>query len=107
MKANVDKQKLKYVRFEVLTAVTVKNAFFRDVKPCDSCKNRRFGERISFIIRLKRMSEVGTSLPINTNLSTLRRKIRIVLRLLVTANAFPSSMILFILMMEATRSSGT
>jgi hypothetical protein len=32
-----------YVRFEVLTAVTMKNAFFWDVTPCGSCKNRRFG----------------------------------------------------------------
>jgi hypothetical protein len=32
-----------YVRFEVFTAVTVKNVFFWDVTPCGSCKNRRFG----------------------------------------------------------------
>jgi hypothetical protein len=31
------------VRFEVFTAVTMKNAVFWDVKQCDSCKNRRFG----------------------------------------------------------------
>jgi hypothetical protein len=30
------------VRFEVFTAVTVKNIFW-DVSPCDSCKNQRFG----------------------------------------------------------------
>jgi hypothetical protein len=33
----------KYVRFEVFTVVTMKNAFLRDVTPCDFCKNRRFG----------------------------------------------------------------
>jgi hypothetical protein len=27
-----------HVRFEVLTAVTMKNGIFRDVTPCDSCK---------------------------------------------------------------------
>jgi hypothetical protein len=33
----------KYVRFEVFTAVTMKNCVFWDVTPCGSCKNRRFG----------------------------------------------------------------
>jgi hypothetical protein len=32
-----------YVRFEVSTAVTMKNGVFWDVTPCGSCKNRRFG----------------------------------------------------------------
>jgi hypothetical protein len=32
-----------YVRFEVFTAVTLKNGVFWDVTPCGSCKNRRFG----------------------------------------------------------------
>jgi hypothetical protein len=32
-----------YVRFEVFTAVTMKNGIFWDVTLCDSCKNRRFG----------------------------------------------------------------
>jgi hypothetical protein len=31
------------VRFEVSTAVTMKNAVFWDVTPRGSCKNRRFG----------------------------------------------------------------
>jgi hypothetical protein len=31
------------VRFEVFTAVTMKNAVFWDVTPCGSCNNRRFG----------------------------------------------------------------
>jgi hypothetical protein len=31
------------VRFEVFTAVTMKNGVFWNVKPCGSCKNRRFG----------------------------------------------------------------
>jgi hypothetical protein len=34
---------LAYVRFEVFTAVTMKNGVFWDVTPCGSCKNRRFG----------------------------------------------------------------
>jgi hypothetical protein len=32
-----------YVRFEVFTAVTMKNAVFWDVTSCGSCKNRHFG----------------------------------------------------------------
>jgi recombination DNA repair RAD52 pathway protein len=32
-----------YVRFEVFTAVTMKNGVFRDVMPCGSFENRRFG----------------------------------------------------------------
>jgi hypothetical protein len=31
-----------YVRFEVFTAVTMKNGVFWDVTPYGSCKNRRF-----------------------------------------------------------------
>jgi hypothetical protein len=34
---------LKYVRFEVFTAVTTKIAVFLDVTPCGSCTDRRFG----------------------------------------------------------------
>jgi hypothetical protein len=36
-------KKRRYVKFEVFTAVTMKNGVFRDVTPCGSCKNRRFG----------------------------------------------------------------
>jgi hypothetical protein len=32
-----------YVRFEVFTAVAIKNAVFWDVTPCGSCKIQRFG----------------------------------------------------------------
>jgi hypothetical protein len=35
--------KLYFVRFEVFTAVTMKNGVFWVVTPCGSCKNRRFG----------------------------------------------------------------
>jgi hypothetical protein len=33
----------KDVRFQVFTAVTMKNGVFWDVTPCGSCKNRGFG----------------------------------------------------------------
>jgi hypothetical protein len=32
-----------YIRFEVFTAVTLKNGVFWDVMPCGSCNNGRFG----------------------------------------------------------------
>jgi hypothetical protein len=35
--------KIYLVRFEVCTAVTMKNGVFWDVTPFGSCKNRRFG----------------------------------------------------------------
>jgi hypothetical protein len=34
---------LVYVRFEVFTAMTMKNVVYWDVTPCGSCKNRHFG----------------------------------------------------------------
>jgi hypothetical protein len=37
------KQNKDYVRFEVFTAVTMKNGVFGVVTPCGSCNNRRFG----------------------------------------------------------------
>jgi hypothetical protein len=42
-----------YVRFEVLTAVTMKFTVLWDATPCSSCNNRRFEERIASIIRIK------------------------------------------------------
>jgi hypothetical protein len=38
-----------YVRFDVFTAVTMKNGVFWDVMPCCSCKNRRFGVTWRFL----------------------------------------------------------
>jgi hypothetical protein len=39
----VEDYKCNHVRFEVFTAVTMKNGVFWDVTPSGSCKNRRFG----------------------------------------------------------------
>jgi hypothetical protein len=41
LKANGAERKWN-LRFEIFTAVTVKNVVFWDVTPCGSCKNRRF-----------------------------------------------------------------
>jgi hypothetical protein len=75
-----------HVRFEVFTAVTMKNGVFWDVTPCGSCKNRLFGGtwRLLHLVFLR----------------SLRR-------LLVTASVVPSSPILVILMKEALSYSET
>jgi hypothetical protein len=53
------------IRFEVLTAVTMKNAVFREVVSCASCRNLRLEERIAFIMTAERISETGTMLAVN------------------------------------------
>jgi hypothetical protein len=40
---NSDDSYISKVRFEVFTAVTMKNGVFCVVTPCGSCKNRRYG----------------------------------------------------------------
>jgi hypothetical protein len=69
------------VRFEAFTAATMKNAVFLDITPHGSCKNRRFEG--TYCLHLRRVR-----------------------RLLVTANVFPSSLILA-LIMKTLRSSET
>jgi hypothetical protein len=39
------------LRFDVITAVTMKNVVFWDVTPCGSCKNRRFGETFRLLLQ--------------------------------------------------------
>jgi hypothetical protein len=50
------------VRFEVLTAVTMKNIVFWDVAPCRSCElNRRFGVTYRLHLQGRKIRERGTS----------------------------------------------
>jgi hypothetical protein len=77
-----DYQFNKDVRFEVFTAVTMKNAVFGDVTPRGSCKKRCFGGTYHV------------------------HDLHSVLQFLVSANV-PSSQILVTLMMEAIHSSET
>jgi hypothetical protein len=70
-------------------------------------------EHIASISRVTRICELGTTLAVTRNRSTLRRNtiyysivfLRSVLRLRVTANVLPSLTNLVTLMMEAIRSS--
>jgi hypothetical protein len=64
----------------------MKNAVFWDVTPFGSCNNRRFGVSVAFTT-MEIISELGTTLAIT--------------------NAVPSSLNLFVLMMEVIRSSET
>jgi hypothetical protein len=43
-------------RFEVFTAVTMKNAVFWDVAPCRSCVNRRFGGTYSLHLQGRKIA---------------------------------------------------
>jgi hypothetical protein len=88
------------VRFEVFTAVTMKNVVFWDVTACGSCKNNVSEEFSASFIRVTRIGELGTTLALICN----RRKL---CRLLVTANVVPSSPILVTLTNEALSSSET
>jgi hypothetical protein len=86
------------VRFEVFTAVTLKNGVFWDVMLCGSCKNRRFGGTYAPIIRVTRIGELGTTLAVTKCREHWMR---------VMANIVPSSPIFVTLMMEALSSPET
>jgi hypothetical protein len=49
------------VRFEVFTAVTMKNAVFWDVAPCSFCVNRSFGGTHRLRLQGRKIREPGTS----------------------------------------------
>jgi hypothetical protein len=49
------------VRFEVFTAVTMKNVVFFDVSPCISCVNRCFGGTYRIHLQGRKIRERGTS----------------------------------------------
>jgi hypothetical protein len=55
------------VRFEVFTAVTMKNGVFWDVTPRGSCKNRVSEELSASFIRVTRIGELGTTLAVTSN----------------------------------------
>jgi hypothetical protein len=50
-----------YVRFEVFTAVTMKNAVFWDVAPCRFCVNRRFRGKYRLHLQGRKIREGKTS----------------------------------------------
>jgi hypothetical protein len=90
---------LYFVRFEVFTAVTMKNGVFWVVTPWDSCKNRCFGGTWRLLHQGDKNRELGP-----TQAATSNRSVR---RLLVAASVVPSSPIFVTLMKEAPGSSET
>jgi hypothetical protein len=49
-----------YVRFEVSTAVTIKNVVFWDVPSCRSCVNQRFGGTYQLHLQGRKIRDLGT-----------------------------------------------
>jgi hypothetical protein len=50
-----------HVKFEIFTAVTMKNTVFWYVEPCISCANRRFLETYRLHLQGRKIRERGTS----------------------------------------------
>jgi hypothetical protein len=92
------------VKFEVFTAVTMKNGVFWDVTPCDSLRTDVSEELSASFIRGTRIDELGTKLAVTSNQRMLVF-LRSVRQLLVTASVVPSSLILVTLMKEGLSSS--
>jgi hypothetical protein len=67
--------KYKYVRFEVFTAVTMKNASSWMLQRLAFVRIDFSEERSSSIIRVTRIGELGTTLAVTNNRRTLRRDI--------------------------------
>jgi hypothetical protein len=64
---------VKFVRFEVFMAVTMKNGVFWDVMPVALVRTDVFAEISASIIRVTRIGELGTTLAVTSNRRTLRR----------------------------------
>jgi hypothetical protein len=56
-----------YLRFQIFTAVTMKNAIVCAMTPCGSCKSDVSDERIASIIRVERISALGTTYAVTSN----------------------------------------
>jgi hypothetical protein len=57
-------------RFEVFTAVTIKNGVFWDVTPCALVRTDVSEELSASIIRVTRIDELGTTLAVTSNRCT-------------------------------------
>jgi hypothetical protein len=92
-------------KFEVFTAVTMKNSAFWDVMPCGSSEELS----VSFI-KVTRIGELGTTLAVTSHRRTLQRNTKFlcsVRRWLVTASVVSTSPILVTLKKETLSSSQT
>jgi hypothetical protein len=69
----LDVETLVGVRFEVFTAVTMKNCVFWDVTPYGSYMNRRFGRTYRLHHQGDKIGELVTTLAVTSNRRTLGR----------------------------------
>jgi hypothetical protein len=95
-----------YIRFEVFTAVTMKNGVFWVVTPCGSCRTDVSEEPGTSFSRVTKIRELGTTQAETSNRHTLRKNTSVG-RLLVAACVVPSSPFFVTLMKEALGSSET
>jgi hypothetical protein len=63
-----------YVRFDILTTVTLKNAIFWDVRLCGTYK-KVLEECITSIMKVTRISEVGKTLPVTSCVAVSKNSI--------------------------------
>jgi hypothetical protein len=84
----------------IVTTYRMKNAIFWDIPPHGSCKNRRFGECSTFIIRATKIGEQETTLAVTSNLRTQRKNT-------VYTIVIPCSVRLLLLTADIIRSSET
>jgi hypothetical protein len=54
-----------HLRFEVFTAVTMKNAIFLEVTPCNSCKNSHFSGTYRLLHQGEKKQRTGISVSSN------------------------------------------
>jgi hypothetical protein len=100
-----------YVRFEVFTAVTVKNGVFWHITPCGVCKNRRFAGTYRLVHPGdKNWWTRDKALAVTSSRRTLRRNTTwhfFAACVLVTTSVVPISPILVTLLKEALISCET
>jgi hypothetical protein len=65
--SHVPKDGIMHVRFKVFTAVTMKNAVFWDIRHVALVRTDVSNERITYIIKVTRMNELGTMLAVTSN----------------------------------------
>jgi hypothetical protein len=70
------------VRFEVFTAVSMKNGVFWNVTPCALVRTDVSEELSASFIKVKRIGELGTTLAVTSNRRKLRRNFRSLRRFL-------------------------
>jgi hypothetical protein len=69
--------RLPYVRIDIFTVVTMRNAVCWDLRSVDLVRTKISEERNASIIRVTRIDELGTTLAVTSNRRTLRRNTQV------------------------------